>query len=94
MRILYVGSDERSRVIKAREVKFLVDGFRDTDKRSERVEDLNGPVIVVYYQAGNMNRRVFFSTPNSFIMKEAKYHLLKEGWLDISECKLHTETLI
>lgn len=93
MRIRYIGLDNRSRIAEVSRIKFLSDGFKDTDKKGEWDESLTGPVIVMHIVRHKGGKRLTLSVPTDFDMEAAKGHLLEKGWLDLSLCPLKMENL-
>ncbi len=93
MRIRYVGLDNRTRIAEVSRIKFLSDGFQETDKKVEVVEGLHGPVIVAHMLRTKGGKRLVMAVPEDFDMEAAKVHLLDTGWLDLSTCPLKMENL-
>lgn len=93
MRIRYIGLDTRTRIAEASRVKFLSDGFRPTDNRDERVDDLAGPLIVVHVTRSKGGKRLTLQIPEGFDIEAAKQQVLEKGWLDLSACTVKMENL-
>lgn len=93
MRIMYIGQDERIRVAKASGVKFLSGGFRNTDKRNEAEDGIDGAAIVAHVSRSKGGKRLVISVPDGFDMDEARIQLLEKGFLDLTSCKTINETL-
>ena len=94
MRIKYIGQDQRLRVAKVHRVKFLGEGFRTGDKKSEWDEDTATSLIVchlVHRQTGG--KLLTLKPPEGFDMKTAENHLLENGWLDLSACTTGIESI-
>ena len=83
MRISLIGLDGRVRVVQADEVKFLPDGFGPADARSERLDNITGPVAVVYCCKKASRTRAVLTPPQEGGFDEAEAHLLQNGWLDM-----------
>lgn len=94
MRIMYYGMDERLRISKATGVKFIEDGFRETDKNIERDASINGPVVVIHTKRSKGGKRIVMEVDPRFDMKRAEKQLLEQGWLDLSnDAKVRLENL-
>ncbi len=93
MRIMYTGMDGRIRVAKATRIKFLEDGFQSTDSNAERSDLVQGPCLVVHIFRNKGGKRLLVEVPNGYDMYSARFTILKEGYLDITECAVKQETL-
>ncbi len=93
MRVRYIGLDNRTRIAEMSRIKFLSDGFQDTDTKAEVVEGLEGPLIVLHLVRTKGGKRLILAMPGDFNIEAAKAHLLETGWLDLSYCPLKMENL-
>lgn len=91
LRIMYTARDGRLRVNDTNRVKFMEDGFQETDKPDEHLEDIKGPIIVAHVYRARGGKRLTFEVPEGFDMELAKRNLLEHGWLDLSACILREE---
>ncbi len=91
MRIMYKGMDGRNRVAKAIRVKFLEDGFQNTDPHAERNELVQGPCMIVHIFRNKGGKRLLVEVPFRYDMDRAQTSLLKDGYLDITDCSVKQE---
>lgn len=93
MRIMYTGMDNRTRVATANRVKYLPDGFQDTDQRNEREEGVRGPILIIHTHRSKGGRRLIIKVPAEYNMEAAMRELLEKGWYDFTDLKVITENL-
>lgn len=92
MRIMYTGMDGRTRVAQGNRIKFLEDGFQRTDKMNEREEGTNGPVLVVHTTRDKGGKRLVMEVPAGYDMNAAARQVLEQGWIDLTDCTVKTES--
>ncbi len=93
MRIMYVGMDNCTRVAQTNRVKFLENGFPTSYRHSDFNDGISGPVIIAHVYRSKGGKRLTLAVPDSFDMARAQQELLKDGWLDLTECVTKGETL-
>lgn len=93
MRIKFTGMDKRVRVSRASSIKFMDDGFRNTDKQAEWDDGIKGAVIVVHLYRTKGGKRLTMEVPDNFNMSQAERQMLEDGWLDLSDCIVRNENL-
>lgn len=93
MRVKFIGLDKRTRVSKASSIKFVDDGFQDTDKQIEWDERVGGPALVVHLYRMKGGKRLTMEVPDNFNMAAAERQILEAGWLDLSDCVVKSESL-
>lgn len=91
MRLAFIGLDNRPRVAEIHRIKFLDDGFLDTDNRNEYMDTFHGPAVVVHIYLHKGGRRLIFKAPERMNMEAARMKILQDGWLDLSDCELVIE---
>jgi hypothetical protein len=91
---MYVGQDGRTRITEIHRIKFFPDGFKNTDARDEMVTETTGSVIVVHtIRPKAASKRIILEIGEGFNIEQAQYEILKNGYLDLSACRVVRENL-